>query len=240
MNFLLLLAFLRLPSPTPDSGHGLRIAQVATHTYVCTTWRDIGGGVVFPSNNTYVVGRTGILLLDTPWDSTQYQPFLDSLQARHGLPVTRCVSTHAHVDRTAMVGFLQARGIPCHASTHTIGLCHVNGEEVPDQPFTRDTTLMQDDIAVHLHFPGAGHTPDNIVAWLPSEGVLHGGCLVKSIESKGLGNIADANLTDWPASIQDLIARYPAAKVVVPGHQAWGGTKCLKHTLKLLRRHAKG
>jgi hypothetical protein len=62
---------------------------------------------------------------------------------------------------------------------------------------------------------------------------MYGGCLVKSTEAKDLGNIADANLAEWPKTIRKLIKRYPNPTYVVPGHFGWD-SKALQHTLKLL------
>src|SRR6185295_3616589 len=68
-----------------------------------------------------------------------------------------------------------------------------------------------------VFYPGPAHTRDNIVVWLPDSRVLFGGCAVRAATS-GLGNVADADLTAYPASIRRVLERYPAAEVVVPGH----------------------
>ncbi len=74
---------------------------------------------------------------------------------------------------------------------------------------------------IETFYPGKGHSPDNIVVWLPDQKILFGGCLVKSTESEGLGNIADASLGEWPATIQKLVKKYSEASLVIPGHLGW-------------------
>lgn len=86
---------------------------------------------------------------------------------------------------------------------------------------------------IEVFYPGSGHTEDNIVVWLPKSNILFGGCFVKSIHSKNLGNIEDASIKIWPASIQKVINKYPDIKVVVPGHGKVGDTSLLKNTAKL-------
>jgi glyoxylase-like metal-dependent hydrolase (beta-lactamase superfamily II) len=91
-------------------------------------------------------------------------------------------------------------------------------------------------VAFSTFYPGEGHTRDNIVVWFPARRVLFGGCVVKSIEAGGLGNVNDANLESWPATIGKVMARYPNAKYVIPGHQRWSGRDALRHTLALLAK----
>ena len=45
---------------------------------------------------------------------------------------------------------------------------------------------------IEVFFPGAGHTRDNLVVWLPEHRVLFGGCMVKSARGRTPGNLADA------------------------------------------------
>lgn len=60
--------------------------------------------------------------------------------------------------------------------------------------------------------------------------------MVKDLKSQTLGNIADADLAEWPNTIGRVIAAYPSANFVVPGHGAVGGTELLKHTEELLTK----
>ncbi|MGV2873384.1 hypothetical protein [Colwellia sp. E150_009] len=70
-------------------------------------------------------------------------------------------------------------------------------------------------------------------SWREYAQILFGGCFVKSLNSKNLGNIEDAVIKDWPDSIQQVINKYPNIKMVVPGHGNIGGINLLKHTTKL-------
>jgi metallo-beta-lactamase class B len=72
------------------------------------------------------------------------------------------------------------------------------------------------------------------VIWFEQEKVLFGGCLVKSTEAQDLGFIGEADVKEWPKTIRKVKLKYPDAKLIVTGHQAWGGKESLNHTLKLL------
>ena len=84
-----------------------------------------------------------------------------------------------------------------------------------------------------VFYPGAGHTEDNVVVWLANEKILFGGCFVKSLQNKNLGNTGDADISEWPNSIQKVLNRYPDVKVVVPGHGKIGNISLLTHTQAL-------
>ena len=60
-----------------------------------------------------------------------------------------------------------------------------------------------------------------------------GGCFVKSLESKNLGNIEDASVNSWPQALAQVSQQYQEIKMVVPGHGKVGDTRLLKHTAKL-------
>jgi len=87
--------------------------------------------------------------------------------------------------------------------------------------------------SVEVFFPGAGHTQDNLVVWVPQHRTLFGGCIVKNAHDRTLGNTADADLREWPASLRRLQTRYGQASLVVPGHGEPGGPELLQHTLDL-------
>ena len=51
---------------------------------------------------------------------------------------------------------------------------------------------------VELFYPGAAHSTDNLVVYVPSANVLYGGCAVHELSSTSAGNVADADLAEWP------------------------------------------
>lgn len=68
----------------------------------------------------------------------------------------------------------------------------------------------------------------------PRQRVLFGGCLVKADTATTVGNVADADVRQWPASVARVRARYPRARLVVPGHGAVGGASALRATEALI------
>ena len=213
---------------------GLTFYHLTGDLYVYTTYRPFEGAP-YPANSMYLVTDKGVVMFDTPWDTTQLQPFLDSIEARHHQKVILSISTHFHSDRTAGLNFLKSKGVKTYASQRTNELCKKRKEEQPQYTFSGDTTFTVGNHTFQAFYPGPGHTEDNIVILFPAEKVIDGACFVKSTESEGLGNIADANLKVWKASVKKLMKKFPKPAYVIPGHMGWDGDG-LQHTISLLKK----
>ncbi len=216
-----------------NEGASLRIMKLRENFFIYTTWQNYGG-TVFPSNGMYIITDAGAILIDCPWDSTQWQPLLDSIQNRHKQKVVLSIATHFHKDRAGAFNYYKHSGIATWTSADTKKLCIQRNEPQAEFVFQNDTTFHIGNLLMKAYYPGRGHTSDNIVLWFAEEKILYGGCLVKSSEANDLGNINDADVRAWPATIQKLISKYPDRKFVIPGHQSWSDGKGLEHTLKLL------
>ena len=79
-----------------------------------------------------VVGIVGLVAVtyffDTPWDKTQYQPLLDSIQAKHNLPVLAIFTSHWHEDRAGGFDFYNKKGIPTYATAQTNSILKANNK----------------------------------------------------------------------------------------------------------------
>ena len=78
---------------------------------------------------------------------------------------------------------------------------------------------------VELFYPGAAHSTDNLVVYVPSANVLYGGCAVHELSSTSAGNVADADLAEWPTSVERIQKHYPEAEVVIPGQWSTGRSR---------------
>lgn len=194
-------------------------------------------GKPVPSNGLIVHTRDSIVLIDTGWGVRNTRKVLRHIKLASGRPVAACISTHFHDDRTGGIPVLQRGGVRCIGTAATRDLALQHRKPAPVVIVPEDTTFMIDGVAFAVFHPGAGHTRDNIVVWLPNAQILMGGCLVKSTESTDLGHIGDADLEAWPGTIRVVQARFPDARSVISGHGAWGGLELLDHTLHLLDQH---
>ncbi len=142
--------------------------------------------------------------------------------------------THFHQDSTGGVSALPASA-RIHAIGATMALSADQGRHFTGWMLPVEASLELAGVPVETFFPGAGHAPDNIVVWLPQEQLLFGGCFIKDGAAKGLGNVADADVTSWGEALERVGKRYPNAARVVPGHGAPGGPELVTHTAALVQ-----
>lgn len=218
-----------------DAGRELEFVPLADGVWLHTSWREIPGYGPFPANGLVVVHGGSATLIDTPWPEAD-TPRLDAWLRERGIRLKYALVTHSHADSTAGLAWLNAAGVATYASRRTNELLASRGEAQAGAVFEDGLPAELAGI-VEMHFPGPGHTEDNHVAWLPGPGILFGGCLVKSLESAGLGNVADARIEAWAGTVAGLERRYPAVRVVVPGHGAPGDAGLLAHTARLVEAH---
>ena len=233
MTHLLWGFCLTLLGTTAVAQPALEIQKVSPHCYVFTTYRNLGT-LSFPSNCMVVIDACQALIIDTPWDTTQFQTLLDTL-TQFKAKAIGVVSTHFHDDRTAGLHYYTEKKIPTYSSALTKKLCLEKGEKYATHSFLSDTTFKVGQLLVQTFYPGEGHSPDNIVIYVPEDKVLFGGCLVKSYESSSLGNLSDANTEAWPASLQKVVSTFYEIAITIPGHQDWSQPHSIRKSLELLR-----
>ena len=235
LSLIFILLSLSLFSQTTKN-EPLKIMHLKGGFYVFTTYHNYNG-VKVPSNGLYLVTEAGVVMIDTPWDSTQFKPLVSYIKAKHKKDVAICISTHSHEDRTAGLEFLAQTGTKTYTSTLTMQFCLKNGEKKPSYTFEKDTIFHIGNHTIQTYYAGAGHTKDNIVVWFPEAKLLYGGCLIKSTEAKDMGNVREADLKEWPKSLIRLKEKFPNPKFVIPGHQSWKNINSIDHSLKLLKAY---
>ena len=209
------------------------VSKLVEGIYVHTSYHNIDGKP-YPSNGLVVSTSKGALLIDTGWDEPQTSQILSWIDRNLHQKVILCIVTHYHADRLGGIKVLREQNVPVESTPLTAELAKKERRILSQPTLPDDTTLVVGTTSVRVYYPGEGHTKDNIVIWFPAQKVLFGGCLIKSTETSGLGNIADANLEQWPASVRQLESLFADARYVIPGHQKWGGKELLKHTRDLL------
>jgi metallo-beta-lactamase class B len=185
----------------------------------------------------YLITDQGVVMIDTPWDTTQFQPLLDSIKIKHHKNVIMCIATHSHEDRTGGLEFLKQKGIKTFTTKQTDEISKRTNQRRAQFLITKDTVFTVGQYSFQTFYPGQGHTPDNIVIWFNKNKVLYGGCLIKSTEATDLGNIADANIKEYPATLKKIINKFSKINFVIPGHQSWANRKSVEHTLRLLEKN---
>jgi metallo-beta-lactamase class B len=229
-----LIAISSASSQAPN--RSLNISHLTGDFYIYTTYGSYEGNPV-PANSMYLVTSKGVVLFDTPWDSTQFQPLLDSIKYKHNKNVVMCISTHFHEDRTAGLEFYRRKGIKTFTTEQTDKISKVRNEKRAEFLIHNDTIFTIGQHIFQTYYGGEGHSPDNIVIWFDKEKILYGGCLVKSMETEDLGNLSDANVKAWSSTIKRIQHKFRNPNYIIPGHYDWQSTESLTHTLNLIQQY---
>ncbi len=213
------------------------VGRIAPGLWVHSTTSRLSDGTIYPANGMLLETPHGSILIDTGWNPQQTKALLS--WASHTLhhPVREAIVTYFHSDRLGGTSALAQVQIPVYGLglTRRLAIQHHRSNPPEEVPHL-DTKPWKSPNGFEVFYPGPGHTPDNIVVYFPKQRVLFGGCFIKSVTESDLGNLADADLTHWPASLRRVREAYPAAKCVVPGHGTFAG-KALDHTRAMLTAH---
>ncbi|WP_433829739.1 subclass B1 metallo-beta-lactamase [Flavobacterium anhuiense] len=212
----------------------LQISHLTGDFYVYRTFNDYKG-VKVSANAMYVVTKEGVVLFDAPWDKTQFQPLLDSIEAKHNKSVVMVFATHSHEDRAGGLEFYRKKGIKTYSGKFTDEILKENKEARAEFIVPNDATFTVGQYNFEVYYPGKGHASDNIVVWFGKEKILYGGCFIKSAEAKDLGNLGDADVKEWEKSIKKVQAKFKNPKYVIPGHDDGTTSEAISHTLKLVQ-----
>jgi metallo-beta-lactamase class B len=229
-HVLILLLFLSTAATSQESK--LKITHLTSDFYVFTTY-NLYKEALIPANGLYVVTNNGVIMIDSPWDTTQYQPLLDSIRARHNKNVTLCIATHFHEDRTGGLEYYKQQGIKTYTTKQTDELSKKRGMKRAEFIINNDTTFTLGQYSFQTYYPGHGHTSDNIVIWFDKEKILYGGCLIKSVDDTSLGNLADADVKAYATTLKNVQLKCKNPVHVIPGHNSWKSSQSLPHSIKM-------
>ena len=212
----------------------IQLIHLQDSVFVHVTWHHLDDFGRFPSNGLIVVKNGQALMIDTPMDNDKTGRLTKYLKDSLSVGLTKLIIGHFHDDCLGGLSWLQSMGVESIANSMTIAKCKDIGLPVPSTSFTDSLIFDFNGEQIDCRFFGAGHSFDNITVWIPGKKILFGGCLIKSIESNGLGNLSDAVVNDWDMTIEKVMKKYPEIKTVIPGHGDFGGTELLTHTIELV------
>jgi glyoxylase-like metal-dependent hydrolase (beta-lactamase superfamily II) len=234
------------PTPAPASAPAERaqpsepatavtLTRIADGLWLHTSTRELDGYGSFPSHGLLVEHPDGPLLIDSALGEAATTELLRQIERELGASPRAAIVTDFHDDRAGGVAVLEAAGIEVWSSPGVIARLEAASLPAPahalEQPSWSGTLAG---VPLEVWFPGAGHSPENLIVWLPEQGVLFGGCLLRGYESRGLGNLEDADLDAWGPTLRAVRERHADATMVVPSHGEIGGPELIDHSLALV------
>lgn len=220
-------------SGTNDSNY-IELVKVNDNVWIHTTYINYDGNRT-PANGLVVKTSDGLVLIDTPWTNEQTEELINTLKELFRADFSFAIVTHAHDDNIGGIDKLLEKNIEVISTKQTVEEALNNGFTQPLPKLKEHSIIEIGETKIETYYPGEGHSSDNIVVWIPKYRLLFGGCLIKSIDTKNLGNIKEANLEEWSISIDKVKERYRNIEIVVPGHGYHGDIRLLEHTINLLK-----
>lgn len=210
----------------------LQVEQVSEKVFQHTSYLKTRGWGNVPCNGMVYINENEAIVFDTP---TNDQASLELINWLGKAKIKAVVVSHFHIDCLGGLAAFHANDIASYATHQTIELATQNQSKVlPKMGFDRQMEFQIGQEKVYARYFGEGHTKDNIIAYIPSEKALFGGCLIKSLNAPK-GNLADATVSKWAKTVEQLKAEISDIAVVIPGHGKNGGTELLDYTIDLFQ-----
>jgi len=206
-----------------DISDNLYLTKLTDKTYIHTC--DNSNGVVFINNNK-------ALIVSTPYSDTETQNLIDWVIKKQNAEIVGYVIDRWHPDAMEGLDVVHNNGIKSHAYELTRQIAKEKGLPVPQIGFVQKKEILVGNEKVICHYLGEAHTKDGIVVWIPSEKILFGGNEIRSFNG-WVGNIGDASIDKWSETATKVKKEYGSAKIVIPGHGRYGGSKLIDYTIEL-------
>ncbi len=165
-----------------DQPTKLKIQLLAENVYQHISYKEVAPYGMVAASGLVVVDGNNAHIIDTPWTQEDTEHLITWIQAK-GLTIKSGVASHFHEDASSGIPLLNKAQIKTYATPLTNHLLSLNDREKSSDEITSNPFELVKN-SIEIFYPGAGHTQDNIVVWLPKAKILFGGCFVKSRHSK--------------------------------------------------------
>ncbi|MBF0529287.1 MAG: MBL fold metallo-hydrolase [Deltaproteobacteria bacterium] len=229
---LFIAVFLFFIVPTVWASEGLN--RVAENVYAYTEAREPSPANSFAANAGVVVGRDGVLVIDTLISAKEARRLIGDIKKITDKPIKYVVDTHCHLDHAfgnsefsklgatiisqvndyktmeknseTAIGNAVKRGLPADL---------FDGTEIvlPAVTFTDRLTILLGGEKVELIYPGPSHTSGSLLVYLPERKVLFAGDVMFTGVHPFMG---DGDIPGWAKAL-DFIQSLDVT-AIVPGH----------------------
>ncbi len=212
----------------------LELIELSENAYVHISYFDMPSYGRTAKNGLIFINRKEAFIFDSPWTDSLTEALFSCLRDSMKLKIVGFIPNHWHKDCMGGLRYILNQKIETFANQMTIDIAKSKNLPLLEHGFLDSLILQLGDKTIFCYYPGAAHSMDNIVVWIPSERILFAGCMAKSLASKDLGNTTDGDLHAYSHTIDKVINKFPQAKIVIPGHGQPGNLNLLMHTKRLL------
>jgi metallo-beta-lactamase class B len=245
--FTVLLALLGCAEIPSDASPAVTLSRLRGPIYVAED-------TFYAKENSLVyVGDRGVSVIGASWTPQTAELLHREIRKITSLPVVDVILTNHHPDRAGGAEYWISMGAAVLSTAHTGQLLQQNWSALvadtrsafasyPELSTPRPTRTYAGDFTtqgglIRSIYVGPSHTEDGIFVYFPLQKVLFGGCILK----EHLGNLAYANVVEYPQTLKRLQQLDLPIEIIVAGH--WSpvhGPELLPAYLKLLQEHARG
>ena len=182
------------------------------------------------ANSTFLVGKDGILVVDTGVDGKEGSKILAAIRSVSALPVKYIVNTHYHPDHQGGNSVVGPDAVIISTEwtrEHTILL----DKSLPAAHFEPAVVTFTEQVTIHLepytakiYFPGKAHTSGDALVYFPEQRALATGDLFLTRSSPAMD---DGSAKSWIRALDEALLL--PIDSVVPGHFELAGKPELQH-----------
>jgi len=173
------------------------------------------------ANSTFLVGKAGILVVDTGLNESEASKLLTAIRRVSNLPVKYVVNTHYHPDHqggNVVVGPSATIISTDFTRERTLGLQKDSGMmafhfEPANLTFQKQVTVHLEPYTARVYFPGKAHTSGDALVYFPEQQAISTGDLFLNRSSPAMD---DGSVESWIHAL-DIALELPLEHVV-PGH----------------------
>jgi cyclase len=220
------------------------LTKIADNVYAYVGIRNAAPSNSFGANAAIVVGRDGIVVIDTLISAKEAARFIKDIRAVSDKPIRYAVNTHSHLDHTfgnsefEKLGAVIVSHVNCKKNMRANGEANLKKAAAyglteremegtrltyPTLTFSEEMQIDLGDEVVELVYTQPSHTDDSIFVYLPSKKVLFTGDI---LFTDYYPNTADGDIAGWTKTL-DSIMQLDVVRIV-PGHGPLSDEKDLR------------
>jgi metallo-beta-lactamase class B len=233
--------FLLLQAPYLQSqsltSRQLEIYPIEENVWVHVTYLETEEWGRVACNGMIYESEDEVVIFDTPITDEVSKLLINWVETKLNAAIKAVVVNHHHIDCLGGLAAFHEAGITSYGYPSENELAsRINGiaPKLEHGAGGFDTLKIGTKQIVNF-YPGPAHTHGSLVSYLPETHTIFGGCQVKAMGA-GKGNLADADTTQWPISIQKIKDTFPHVKKVIPGHGNVGDIRLLDYTVELFKK----
>ena len=209
----------------------LEIIKLSEQSYLHVSYIKTDNKGFIPCNGYIYANGGEAIIFDTPLNDSISNQLIDFVQDDLGLRIKGVVLNHSRKDASGGINAFTKANIPSYAHEHTAALL-IKDSIAITHTFTMTQEIALGNKTVENFYPGTAYSIDNIISYIPSEGVLYGGDMVKALHAPK-GNLTDTYEDTWSTTVEQVKSHFPDVRLVIPGHGQIGDQELLEYTIGL-------